>query len=100
MGVMAERESILKLLPQTTHENITKDYKNVSILPKTRYPNLNDRLYAPHQVQHLYDSDNPENQNVARYRHKSYKEITTQFNMKNRLNQNKRPVNSTMRFEG
>ena len=34
--VLAERESILKLLPQTTPENITKDFKKISIYPKTR----------------------------------------------------------------
>ena len=34
--IMEERESILKLLPQTTPENISKDFKNMSILPKTR----------------------------------------------------------------
>ena len=34
--IMEERESILKLLPQTTPENITKDFKNISIVPKSR----------------------------------------------------------------
>ena len=28
--VMEEREAILKLLPQTTPENLTKDFKNIS----------------------------------------------------------------------
>ena len=26
-----------------------------------RYPNMNDKLYAPFQVKHLYDSDVPDN---------------------------------------
>ena len=36
LEIMAERESILRLLPQTDSNNITKDYKNASIIPKSR----------------------------------------------------------------
>ena len=32
--IMEEREAILKLLPQTTSENLTKDYKNILVIPK------------------------------------------------------------------
>ena len=38
--IMEEREAILKLLPQTTSENLTKDFKNISIEPRSRYPNI------------------------------------------------------------
>ena len=34
--MLSERETILKLLPQTTAENITKDFKNVTIVPSSR----------------------------------------------------------------
>ena len=38
--VMEEREAILKLLPQTTPENLTKDFKSISMEPRTRYPSI------------------------------------------------------------
>ena len=38
--IMEEREAILKLLPQTTPENLTKDHKSITIEPRTRYPNI------------------------------------------------------------
>ena len=38
--IMEEREAILKLLPQTTPENLTKDFKSISMEPRTRYPSI------------------------------------------------------------
>lgn len=44
------RESIYRLLPQTTPENISKNFEQYSIDPVTRYPNLNVNYIRPHQV--------------------------------------------------
>ncbi|KAJ8344288.1 hypothetical protein SKAU_G00316170 [Synaphobranchus kaupii] len=52
--ILAERESIYRLLPQTTPENITKNFEQYTIDPVTRYPNLNSSCVRPHQVRHLY----------------------------------------------
>ena len=52
--IMEEREAILKLLPQTTPENLTKDYKNISIEPRTRYPNIPIQLIRSQVKQELY----------------------------------------------
>jgi len=82
LEVMEERESILKLLPQTTPENITKDFKNISIVPKTRYPNLPKHLYSSQQVRHLYNSDTPDNADLQRYQHASFEEVTSKFQMR------------------
>ena len=82
MEIMAERESILKLLPQTTQENITKDFKNMSIIPSTRYPNIPKHLYATMQVGHLYNSDNVENADMARFSLPSFKEVETKAQLK------------------
>ncbi|KAK9746485.1 LIM domain [Popillia japonica] len=59
LEVLAERESIYRLLAQTTPENLNKDYKSYTIEPSTRYPNLNKNALLPHQVTSLYDSDDP-----------------------------------------
>ena len=56
---IAERESIYKLLAQTTPANTSKDYASYNVDPNTRYPNLNSKLLSPHQVTHLVDTDNP-----------------------------------------
>ncbi|KAK2854021.1 hypothetical protein Q5P01_006682 [Channa striata] len=56
MEVLAERESIYRLLPQTTPENIAKNFEQYTIDPGTRYPNLNSSCVRPHQVRHLYIS--------------------------------------------
>ncbi|XP_066495213.1 F-actin-monooxygenase MICAL2 isoform X4 [Tiliqua scincoides] len=52
--ILAERESLFRLLPQTTPENITKNFEQYTIDPATRYPNLNSSCVRPHQVKHLY----------------------------------------------
>lgn len=44
------RESIYRLLPQTTPENIAKNFDQYTIDPATRYPNLNCSGLRPHQV--------------------------------------------------
>ncbi|XP_038557871.1 F-actin-monooxygenase MICAL2 isoform X2 [Micropterus salmoides] len=54
LEVLAERESIYRLLPQTTPENIAKNFEQYTIDPGTRYPNLNSSCVRPHQVRHLY----------------------------------------------
>ncbi|KAL3065485.1 hypothetical protein OYC64_015622 [Pagothenia borchgrevinki] len=56
LEVLAERESIYRLLPQTTTENIGKNFEQYTIDPGTRYPNLNSACVRPHQVRHLYIS--------------------------------------------
>ncbi|XP_035010816.1 F-actin-monooxygenase mical2b isoform X4 [Hippoglossus stenolepis] len=56
LEVLAERESIYRLLPQTTTENIAKNFDQYTIDPGTRYPNLNSSCVRPHQVRHLYIS--------------------------------------------
>ncbi|XP_029010126.1 F-actin-monooxygenase mical2b isoform X2 [Betta splendens] len=54
LDILAERESIYRLLPQTTPENISKNFEQYTIDPATRYPNLNSSCVRPHQVRHLY----------------------------------------------
>lgn len=54
LEILAERESIYRLLPQTTTENISKNFEQYAIDPATRYPNLNSSCVRPHQVRHLF----------------------------------------------
>ncbi|XP_039664326.1 protein-methionine sulfoxide oxidase mical2b-like [Perca fluviatilis] len=54
LEILAERESIYRLLPQTTTENISKNFEQYAIDPATRYPNLNSCCVRPHQVRHLF----------------------------------------------
>ncbi|XP_061101032.1 F-actin-monooxygenase mical2b isoform X2 [Conger conger] len=54
LDILAERESLYRLLPQTTPENLTKNFEQYTINPATRYPNLNSSCVRPHQVRHLY----------------------------------------------
>ncbi|TEA40398.1 hypothetical protein DBR06_SOUSAS23610034 [Sousa chinensis] len=56
LEVLAERESIYRLLPQTTPENVSKNFSQYSIDPVTRYPNMNVNFLRPSQVRHLYDT--------------------------------------------
>ncbi|TSQ92666.1 [F-actin]-methionine sulfoxide oxidase MICAL2 [Bagarius yarrelli] len=56
LEALSERESIYRLLPQTTSENISKNFEQYTIDPATRYPNLNSTCVRPHQVRHLYIS--------------------------------------------
>lgn len=59
LDVLAERESIYRLLAQTTPDNLNKDWKSYTLEPSTRYPNLNKSVITPHQTVGLYDTDNP-----------------------------------------
>lgn len=59
LDVLAERESIYRLLGQTTPENLQRDTVSYTLDPHTRYPNLNTRCVLPIQVRGLYDSDDP-----------------------------------------
>ncbi|XP_046409938.1 F-actin-monooxygenase Mical isoform X1 [Neodiprion fabricii] len=61
LEVLAERESIYRLLGQTTPENLNRDYAAYTLDPHTRYPNLNPRLVTPIQVRGLLDTDDPDN---------------------------------------
>nr|XP_046203120.1 protein-methionine sulfoxide oxidase mical2b-like isoform X2 [Oncorhynchus gorbuscha] len=54
LEILAERESLYRLLPQTTTENISKNFEQYTIDPVTRYPNLNSSCVKPHQVCHLF----------------------------------------------
>uniref|UniRef100_A0A8C5GXR3 F-actin monooxygenase n=1 Tax=Gouania willdenowi TaxID=441366 RepID=A0A8C5GXR3_GOUWI len=56
LDVLAERESIYRLLPQTTPENIAKNFEQYTVDPGTRYPNLNCSCVRSHQVRHLFIS--------------------------------------------
>lgn len=53
LSVMAERESIYRILAQTTSENLQQNYSHWTLNPHTRYPNLNRHLVTPSQVEHL-----------------------------------------------
>lgn len=39
-----------RLLPQTTPENVSKNFSQYSIDPVTRYPNINVNFLRPSQV--------------------------------------------------
>ncbi|KAG1941323.1 [F-actin]-monooxygenase MICAL2 isoform b [Pimephales promelas] len=54
LEVLAERESLYRLLPQTKPENIGKNFDLYTIDPATRYPNLNSSCVRPHQVRNNY----------------------------------------------
>ncbi|XP_054633853.1 protein-methionine sulfoxide oxidase mical3a isoform X2 [Dunckerocampus dactyliophorus] len=54
--VLAERESIYRLLPQTTPENVSKNFSQYSVDPTTRYPNVSLNFLKPSQVRHLMDT--------------------------------------------
>ncbi|XP_045060952.1 protein-methionine sulfoxide oxidase mical3a-like isoform X1 [Coregonus clupeaformis] len=56
LDVLAERESIYRLLPQTTPENISKNVSHYSVDPTTRYPNISLHFLRPNQVRHLIDT--------------------------------------------
>ncbi|KAJ8269534.1 hypothetical protein COCON_G00121410 [Conger conger] len=56
LDVLSERESIYRLLPQTTPENISKNVNVYSLDPTTRYPNINLSLLRRNQVRHLIDT--------------------------------------------
>ncbi|XP_035003966.2 protein-methionine sulfoxide oxidase mical3b isoform X1 [Hippoglossus stenolepis] len=56
LDVLAERESLYRLLPQTTPENMQKNISVFSVDPTTRYVNVNTHRITPDQVRHLLDT--------------------------------------------
>uniref|UniRef100_A0A4W6E1E3 F-actin monooxygenase n=1 Tax=Lates calcarifer TaxID=8187 RepID=A0A4W6E1E3_LATCA len=52
----SSRESIYRLLPQTTPENVSKNFSHYSVDPTTRYPNISLNFLKPSQVRHLFDT--------------------------------------------
>ncbi|KAK7160461.1 hypothetical protein R3I93_008185 [Phoxinus phoxinus] len=56
LEVLAERESVYRLLPQTTPENVSKNFSHYSVDPATRYPNISLHQVRPNQVRHLLDT--------------------------------------------
>ncbi|XP_055010605.1 F-actin-monooxygenase mical2b isoform X1 [Boleophthalmus pectinirostris] len=66
LEVLAERESVYRLLHQTTPENIAKNFDQYTIDPGTRYPNLNVSSVRPHQVRQLYISGELKNCSLER----------------------------------
>ncbi|XDV29057.1 hypothetical protein PO909_032236 [Leuciscus waleckii] len=56
LEVLAERESVYRLLPQTTPENVSKNFSRYSVDPATRYPNISLHQVRPNQVRHLLDT--------------------------------------------
>nr|XP_046235659.1 protein-methionine sulfoxide oxidase mical3b isoform X2 [Scatophagus argus] len=56
LDILAERESVYRLLPQTTPENLQKNFSLFTVNPNTRYVNINRLLVAPAQVRHLVDT--------------------------------------------
>ncbi|XP_063393455.1 F-actin-monooxygenase Mical-like isoform X4 [Cydia fagiglandana] len=59
LHVIAERESIYRLLAQTTPENLHRDFGAYTLDPGTRYRNLNRTAVAAPRVTGFYDSDEP-----------------------------------------
>lgn len=56
LDLLAERDSIFRLLAQTTPENISKNFDEFSINPVTRYPNLDKSCVSQNRVKHLFDN--------------------------------------------
>ncbi|XP_034529822.1 protein-methionine sulfoxide oxidase mical3a-like isoform X2 [Notolabrus celidotus] len=56
LDVLAERESVYRLLAQTTPENLQKNFSLFTVDPTTRYPNINTQIITPAQVRHLVNT--------------------------------------------
>ncbi|CAI5636725.1 unnamed protein product [Oreochromis niloticus] len=56
LDVLSERESLYRLLPQTTPENMQKNITLYSVDPTTRYMNTSPLTVTPAQVRHLVDT--------------------------------------------
>uniref|UniRef100_UPI0037E998BA protein-methionine sulfoxide oxidase mical3b-like n=1 Tax=Semicossyphus pulcher TaxID=241346 RepID=UPI0037E998BA len=56
LDVLADRETAYRLLPQTTPENLQKNFSLFTVDPSTRYLNINTQLITPAQVRHLVDT--------------------------------------------
>ncbi|TRY89834.1 hypothetical protein DNTS_026121, partial [Danionella cerebrum] len=71
VDLLSERESIYRLLPQTTAENISKNFEQYTIDPSTRYPNLNSSCVRPHQNSNALDRSGPPRRSVSISRRES-----------------------------
>ncbi|VDN01861.1 unnamed protein product [Thelazia callipaeda] len=58
--LLAERESVYRLLAQAKSDNLQKQIHKYTIDPKTRYISL-EMTVQPHEISHLIDTDNPRN---------------------------------------
>ncbi|XP_068455206.1 protein-methionine sulfoxide oxidase mical3b-like isoform X3 [Clinocottus analis] len=56
LEVLADRESLYRVLPQTTQENLQKNFSLFTVDPTTRYLNTHLMLITPAQVRHLVDT--------------------------------------------
>ncbi|XP_036005283.1 protein-methionine sulfoxide oxidase mical3a [Fundulus heteroclitus] len=56
LDVLAERESLYRLLPQTTPENMQKSISLFTVDPVTRYLNVGPLAVTPAQVRHLVNT--------------------------------------------
>lgn len=56
LDLLSERDSIYRLLAQTTPENISKNFEEFGINPASRYPNLNKESVSKNRVKHLFDN--------------------------------------------
>ncbi|XP_054481007.1 protein-methionine sulfoxide oxidase mical3a-like [Anoplopoma fimbria] len=56
LDILADRESLYRVLPQTTQENLQKNISLFTVDPSTRYLNINLMLITPAQVRHLVDT--------------------------------------------
>lgn len=78
LELLAERDSIFRLLAQTTPENISKNFDEFSINPATRYPNLNKSSVSPNRIKHLLDNkDGPIDQQNGSERMDTSKDLST-----------------------
>ncbi|KAF7650434.1 hypothetical protein LDENG_00126280 [Lucifuga dentata] len=64
VDVLAERESLYRLLPQTTPENMHKNIRVYTVDPATRYANAQPLLTTAAQVRHLVDTGEEAGLNV------------------------------------
>uniref|UniRef100_A0A182P169 F-actin monooxygenase n=1 Tax=Anopheles epiroticus TaxID=199890 RepID=A0A182P169_9DIPT len=59
LATIAQRESVYRLLGQTTPENLNRAFGAYTLDPSTRYKNLNKSSVQIGQVKHLLDTDDP-----------------------------------------
>ncbi|XP_071445763.1 uncharacterized protein Mical isoform X2 [Hetaerina americana] len=57
LEVLAERESLYRLLGQVAPDNMSRDFDGFTLDPHTRYLILNIQSVLPYQVRTLYDTD-------------------------------------------
>lgn len=59
LAVLAQRESVYRLLAQTTPENIQRNVGAYTLEPASRYPNFNRSAVTVYHVKNLLDTDDP-----------------------------------------